>query len=321
MIIIGIDEAGYGPTLGPLVITATGFDVPDAIAETSLWDVLRDSVTPRAGDRRGRLTVTDSKKLHRGRAGVGKLERTALAWLAAGPDAGPTTLRSLLARVCPHMVDALAEYPWYRDDDPTLPIDASATDIAICANALQRDLHANGIRVLGPWSEVLPAGHYNRMVDQTHNKAVVLFSLATRLIHRAAVEPHRHNQVHIVVDRQGGRDHYARPLMRAFEDRSLAIVEESPDRSGYRMTRGDSTWRIEFIKSGEDAHLPIALGSIFSKYIREVMMGCLNRFWQQRHPDLAPTGGYYVDAQRFLSDLGDTIDRERIDRNLLIRTR
>jgi hypothetical protein len=54
-IIIGIDEAGYGPTLGPLVITATAFDVAGVGGTSSpdLWRVLSEAVT-RPHDTNGR---------------------------------------------------------------------------------------------------------------------------------------------------------------------------------------------------------------------------------------------------------------------------
>jgi hypothetical protein len=37
-----------------------------------------------------------------------------------------------------------------------------------------------------------------------------------------------------------------------------------------------------------------------SKYLRELLMGELNRFWQQHVPGLKATAGYPTDALRFL---------------------
>ena len=63
-IVAGVDEAGYGPLLGPLVVTGVAFRVPDAVAEASLWDVLRGSVTRRASAKDLRLPILDSKRLY-----------------------------------------------------------------------------------------------------------------------------------------------------------------------------------------------------------------------------------------------------------------
>ena len=62
---VGIDEAGYGPNLGPLVMTAVACRVPDAIADGCLWRALRAAVR-RCGNRHDakRLLVDDSKLVY-----------------------------------------------------------------------------------------------------------------------------------------------------------------------------------------------------------------------------------------------------------------
>ena len=42
--IVGIDEAGYGPNLGPLVMTGVACRVPEELVAVSLWRRLRQAV-------------------------------------------------------------------------------------------------------------------------------------------------------------------------------------------------------------------------------------------------------------------------------------
>jgi len=327
--IVGIDEAGYGPLLGPLVVSAVAFDVPvsimqelkDPAAGPDLWALLRNSIAPKPGRREARLAVADSKKLHGPKGssrGISLLERAALAFLGQDGDP-PATLYALLERVAPEAIDNLRQYPWYTVSDIALPTRVTRDDLATQSNALRNDLAGTGIRFRGAWSEVLPEGHFNRLVTNTHNKAVVLFGLTVRLIQRVA-DDLGPRPLRVWVDRQGGRTGYRRPLMTAFEDARLEIIEESPERSSYRLTRRPAPWMVRFVQKGESHHLPIALASIYSKYLRELLMGCFNQYWSMHVKDLRPTGGYYQDGQRFLADIDEAVNRLGVQRDMLIRS-
>ena len=39
-ILIGTDEAGYGPNLGPLTVAATAWHLPDGVEPLDLWKAL-----------------------------------------------------------------------------------------------------------------------------------------------------------------------------------------------------------------------------------------------------------------------------------------
>jgi hypothetical protein len=232
----------------------------------------------------------------------------------------PATFRKLLGRVAQHALDELDAYPWYRALDFDLPVQADPAAIATQANAVRRDARSRGIRLAGVICQPLLEGHYNRLVSSTRNKAVVLLGLTLRIIQvvmsRAADRP-----VRILIDRHGGRIRYAQHLMTSFDGYELQILEESDRRSSYRLTRSPAACRLEFCTQGEDRHLPIALASICSKYLRELFMRGFNCYWQDRVPSLRPTAGYYADARRFLDDIAPAIERESTDRSLLVRRR
>ena len=62
----GIDEAGYGPMLGPLCVATSVFRVDEATPEDGppdLWSRLEEVVGSRPRDPRRRIAVADSKRL------------------------------------------------------------------------------------------------------------------------------------------------------------------------------------------------------------------------------------------------------------------
>ena len=123
------------------------------------------------------------------------------------------------------------------------------------------------------------------------------------------------------IDRQGGRERYGPALMTSFADYHLRIVEECESRSAYELVHEPTRHRVEFVAGGEDLHLPIALASIYSKYLRELYMSAFNAWWGGQVSGLRPTAGYYTDGQRFLRDIAPALARLRIDRDWLVRCR
>lgn len=318
MIVAGIDEAGYGPMLGPLVATGVAFEVPDALAGGDLWEALSRSLcrAPKKSDTR--LPVADSKKLYQRAAGLATLERAALVMLQTAQKK-PRTLGGLLRIVAPDCLSAMLEYPWYVDHDPPLPCATTASDIATRANAVRRDFRACGVSLVGVHCAVLPEGHFNRQVAQTRNKASVAIGLVLRIMQRVlAGSP---GAVRFYIDRQGGREYYVEKLLTFFEGATLRVIEETPTRSAYAISLDGRSVSVEFLVGGEDHHLPIALASVYSKYLRELLMDGLNRYFKARVKDLLPTAGYHGDAQRFLADIALAVESERLDRGLLVRAR
>src|ERR1700693_3491613 len=62
--IVGIDEAGYGPNLGPFVMSSVACRIPDDCAALDLWDVF-SQVACRHSDPPGeRFVVADSKLVY-----------------------------------------------------------------------------------------------------------------------------------------------------------------------------------------------------------------------------------------------------------------
>jgi hypothetical protein len=343
-ILAGIDEAGFGPLLGPLVVSGVAFRVQSAALDGCLWDVLKATCagTPERCGRR--LLIVESKKLYRGRTGLAPLERAALVMLAVGGHR-PGSWRSLLDLVAADATEELDRCLWYADADVPLPLSDGIGDIGTQANAIRRDCSEHGIELVGVFSETLLAGQYNRLVHKTRNKAVVLQGLALRVVARILRDV-ADQRVRLYVDRLGGRIRYRESLSTALAACDLQILEESPERSAYRfvLERGRRSSRppgrprfqrptgtsaatpmrvceIEFVTAGDSRHFPVALASIYSKYLRELYMHVFNRYWSGKMGKLRPTAGYYSDARRWLGEAAPMLDRLSIDRGMLVRQR
>src|SRR5262245_38540254 len=83
--LIGTDEAGYAPNLGPLVISATVWELNDPAGSADLYETLADVVTaaPPTCEEDVRVALADSKMLYTPRQGLSLLERGVLAALGA----------------------------------------------------------------------------------------------------------------------------------------------------------------------------------------------------------------------------------------------
>ena len=317
-ILAGIDEAGFGPVLGPLVVSGVAFRVPEGQLGACLWDLLRCTCTRSARGGRNRLVVADSKELYRS-GGLPALERAVLVALASA-GARPHTWRALLDEVSPGARAQLNDYPWYADTDLALPVSEGLEDVGIRANAVRHDCRERGIELLGIFSEPLPEGHYNRLVARTRNKSVLLLGMALRVADRILhIAPSE--RIRLRVDRLGGRKRYRDALRTAMPGYELQITEESEARSAYRLIRSSEVCEIEFVTRGDAGHFPIALASLCSKYLRELYMHAFNRYWSKRQDGLKPTAGYFTDAQRWLAEAAPAIDRLSIDRGILVRQR
>lgn len=316
-LLAGIDEAGFGPLLGPLIVSGVAFRVPDDAANGCLWSRLSESCAKSLGRNERRLVVADSKKLYRAGEGLDALERAALVMLHLA-DQRPATWREVLEFVAGGASRDAEKYPWYALSDFSLPLSPDAGDIATRANAVRRDAREKNVQFLGAFCAPLLEGDFNRVLQKTKNKAATVVGQAVNVLDRI-LRSCDDRVVRICIDRLGGRAHYREVLQTAMPGYDLRILEESADRSAYKLSSPSRTCLIDFTVSGEDHHFTIALASVFSKYLRELYMHLFNSYWSRQMSELKPTAGYYGDARRWLKDAAPVLRRLSIDRKTLVR--
>lgn len=317
-VLAGIDEAGYGPILGPLVVSACSFQIPDELLKADLWQILNKSVAKQRKNLAGRLLITDSKKAFVRKSGTRHLKRATLACLR---DLGsrPGTLKELLDFLCPDCIERLADYPWYADIVGSI-LDADYADIKIASEVFGNNMSQNGMKLLSIQTQCLDVAHYNRLIDKINNKASVLFLTTAGLI-KSIWDNSCDDNIQIIVDRQGGRSHYRKKLQTMFPDLEMAIIGESDSLSSYELKGAQKQMRIHFVTKADQKHLPVSLASMVSKYVRELLVERINCYWQSHHAELKPTAGYWKDGLRFIADLKKHVPHVIYESEKFIRSR
>jgi hypothetical protein len=334
--LVGTDEAGYGPNLGPLVISATLWEAPDGVGAEDLFERLAHVITPTLAREKGdsphlsrqmgtvpflptpRVVMADSKKLYSPNIGLRHLERglwPAFALLGHCPQ----TWRDVWRGLAPDALDAMQTVPWYVDYDGSAPLACDAAEIEPLTDLLRTGMAAAGVRLLAVQSRVVLAHQFNDLIEQHGSKGAAL-SHETLALAAAMIDPLADVPISLVCDKHGGRNCYGPLLAAHFPEWLVEVRGEGRQRSVYRF--GPPQRRVEVcFRVKAESCLPAALASMASKYLRELAMKAFNDFWRRRVPNLQPTAGYPLDAKRFRADIAHTQRQLNISDRVLWRMR
>jgi ribonuclease HII len=305
---VGIDEAGYGPNLGPLVMTAVTCRLPGNPAETNLWKKLRRAVRRQEEQADRRLLIEDSKIVYTTSRGLHDLERGVLSALPLDFEAGELSLSELLDYVCPSHSCELTPERWYLGRC-ILPIHVKQKDLSAACKRFRRASEKAKVEWSAPRCVVTCPTTFNSLLDQWGSKGAILGrGLADLLRHVLDTVP-PDDSVLVLVDKHGGRNTYAPILQQAITDGFVAVEAEGMELSRYRVLGLAQQVVISFQPRADLTHFCVALASMVSKFIRELLMLEFNAFWNQHMPELKPTAGYPHDAARFFKDIRPVIRR------------
>ena len=275
-LVVGVDENGYGPRLGPLIATAVLIEVP-AYDRAELQ---------RAGMAAG---VRDSKQV----SAFGKMahaESLALGLLEQLHGETFADVDGLFSKLCLDDLPSLrapcpsksAPQCW----GPQLALPAFGGDPARAAPWLA-SMEGLGVQVQHASSAALCARRFNDELDAGVSKSVVDLGLFERLLldARAAAD----GDLVAYCGMVGGMLHYPKHF-RALCEREVTPVVETRAQRAYEIA---GLGQVSFEVHADDRHLPVALASIVGKYVRELWMERQNRFYQGHDPSLRRASGYH----------------------------
>lgn len=316
--LIGTDEAGYGPNLGPLTIAGTLWSAEDE--QTSLYRQLEATVSWDGSTAQNRLTIADSKKIHRP-DDLSHLELPVLAILYAAWGTIPSSLMDFYKMLSGEKGCAsLQQQCWLQDCQLTLPVDVNADEVCCLGDRFRRNCSEVGIHFQKVICSPVFANEFNQLLDDRTNKADLLSSntlgIVRSLIDAASVG----TMVSVHCDKHGGRSRYSALLQAFLAPEMVSVVMESSARSAYRFLYNQLDVEIQFTTNGE-AFFATAVSSMIAKYCREVVMIGWNQFWQARVPALRSTKGYPSDARRFIKEIDQERKKLGIELEAIWRTR
>ncbi|MHC5212244.1 MAG: hypothetical protein ACYTG2_16120, partial [Planctomycetota bacterium] len=170
-VVAGIDEAGYGPSLGPLVVAASAWRLEVGVREKVLDRLIG------LAERAGGLAIDDSKRLYRERGDLTRIETSVLGHVVLARGVLPMRVERLLDGAVDLHVDELEELPWYRERllRTALPRVAEVSDVLDRATRQAELLADRGVSLLGLHVAPVIEPRFNHQVRQYGTKGWPLF--------------------------------------------------------------------------------------------------------------------------------------------------
>ncbi|PCJ56147.1 MAG: hypothetical protein COA79_19615 [Planctomycetota bacterium] len=297
-IIFGIDEAGLGPTLGPLCYGWTGLIQTEGSNVLSRFDQLI---------KKYKLNIGDSKKIYQGVNKKKKLHQALNEVLSLSQQTSEYQTLSDLWNLYP--LNSFGEISMYSYYEKCLKHSFAQLSV------LERKDQFDGFCGFTASFE----GELNKEFDRGVNKSAVsmmkIGEIILSILNRFPIE-----NIEIQVDKQGGRNFYEDFLNDLFPFVGIQILRESSDESIYMISEENRDIKIGFYKKGEDRFSLIACGSILAKWLREQFMASFNSYWLT-YNDVKPTAGYPEDAKRFIEVMSEYFEQDSMPINFIIRSR
>jgi ribonuclease HII len=276
VLVVGVDENGLGPLLGPLVTTAVTLEVARYQPE-------------RHGNIGRELGIDDSKAT----AGFGQMrvaEGLALAVFERLWGHTPRDVDALFEGLLLDRPSALRGHCPSRSQaqcwsvQPALP--CFGGDLAE-GRAVLVGLAARGVRLVHARSALACTGTLNRLLRAGQSRVEVDLELMERLVIDARQKTNE--DVRAICGMVGGIRSYPEKM------RHLRNEQLTPRRAQNGTLAFDvaGLGHLRFEIDADARHLPVALASMVGKYVRELWMERQNRFYRGHDDSLSDVSGYH----------------------------
>jgi ribonuclease HII len=360
-ILIGMDEAGYGPHFGPLVVAATAWEVPDEgsgfrvqgseygelsrlrIADCGLrinqgarqsairnpkseigldlYRLLRNVVAKSISERR--VAIADSKALFHPGQGLRQLERGVHAVLYSIRETH--SCWSEIVRYCQADPEGRHKHVCWPDDfDCTLPVDVAADELVRLGARFARACAASQVRPLLIRARLVFPAQFNELVEYYGTKGGSLSHVTVGLLREVvdSLFPAAEAALPVfAVCDKHGGRNYYTALLQHHFSEHW-IEPVYESHAESRYEWGPAEARVRVtFRMNGERFLPTALASMTAKYLRELSMRAFNEFWSSHVKGLRPTAGYPTDSHRFRKAIAAKQRELGIDDHVLWRTR
>ena len=384
--VLGIDEAGYGPDIGPLVVTSSLFRLSEKYHSGKFWETLSEIVSKKTKEFPEKVIVSDSKdifKNHPKNYLIG--ETTALcSYCLLYPM--PLNFQEFLQNIFLDNLDlfqkrckTFSKYAYrmcwgnnnFFSEDPLNSKNLNPKPyINDLFPKLKKVIKSSGIDLIDIKSIVLCPHLYNESITKK-GKLFLNYLQFERLIENALKmilienisvkdkeetvklekkykketinfkkneQKNNLNSIFVIADKLGSKKYYINYLKSGLLGNfKIKILEQDKNISNYRILKDSKLSsnllnsldrilnnleiRISFIKEGDKTHFPIALSSVFSKYIRERFIKNINEFFATKIQNLKPTKGYAYKIEKFIEVTNDVRKKYDIATNCFLRKR
>ncbi|MCK4852587.1 MAG: hypothetical protein KAS86_05660, partial [Candidatus Omnitrophica bacterium] len=202
--VLGIDEAGLSPVVGPLVVSGSLFRTAEQDEGANFWRLLEGCVSNRPKNAAGRLVVADSKKLHK-KGDFSRLEEGIFSFLYCRGARRVQNLALLLGQLNARVEHK--QYPWYEPGKLKLPAKTWRNTARRHGNRLKDGMKKVGMTFSAFFCEPVLGDEFNRGIARTHNKSMLLWERVSRIIY-ATLKVCSGENLTVCVDKLGGRGRY-----------------------------------------------------------------------------------------------------------------